>query len=183
MTEPNDTSAVSGSDSVDGGDPTTTARRDLLKKIGIGAGVAGVVWTSPRIEGLSMRQDYAAAQTAGDTPPIDVPIPPFDQNFPIDGGGTPSPYSQSGNGAPNLAYGYGWNAFGGPGVTDFAMATASDCVANADATFDGAIPAPDAIVSGAGPDPAPFPNARITTYSWGSIQPPNNGTLVVHFAC
>jgi len=36
-------------------------RRDVLKRGAIGAGVMGVVWASPVIEGLSLRPDYAAA--------------------------------------------------------------------------------------------------------------------------
>ena len=42
-------------------------RRDLLKKTAVGAAAAGVVWSAPRVEGLSMRPSYAAASSAGGT--------------------------------------------------------------------------------------------------------------------
>lgn len=44
--------------------PDAGGRRGLLKKAAVGAATAGVVWTAPRIEGLSLRPDYAAAQSA-----------------------------------------------------------------------------------------------------------------------
>ena len=43
------------------------SRRDLLKKSVAAAGVAGVVWSAPRVEGLSLRPDYAAAQSGVDS--------------------------------------------------------------------------------------------------------------------
>lgn len=52
--------------------PRRMARRDLLKKGALGAGVAGVVWTSPEIVGLATRPAYAAASSApagGNGPP------------------------------------------------------------------------------------------------------------------
>ena len=39
------------------------SRRDLLKKGAVGATVAGVVWQAPKVRGLSLRPDYAAAGT------------------------------------------------------------------------------------------------------------------------
>lgn len=36
-------------------------RRSAMKKAVIGAGAAGIVWSAPRIEGLSLRPTYAAA--------------------------------------------------------------------------------------------------------------------------
>lgn len=39
------------------------SRRALLKKSVAAAGAAGVVWSAPRVEGLSLRPDYAAAQS------------------------------------------------------------------------------------------------------------------------
>ncbi|MEM7091965.1 MAG: twin-arginine translocation signal domain-containing protein [Actinomycetota bacterium] len=45
---------------------TTTSRRDLLKKTAVGAAAAGIVWSAPKIEGLSLRPEYAAA-ASGDT--------------------------------------------------------------------------------------------------------------------
>jgi hypothetical protein len=44
-------------------DPKVVSRRDALKKAAIGAGIAGAVWSAPRIEGLSLVPDYAAAGT------------------------------------------------------------------------------------------------------------------------
>ncbi len=38
-------------------------RRELLKKSAVAAGVVGVAWSAPRVEGLSLRPDYAAAQS------------------------------------------------------------------------------------------------------------------------
>jgi hypothetical protein len=40
-------------------------RRDALKKAAVGAGVAGIVWTAPRIADLSLAPDYAAASSGG----------------------------------------------------------------------------------------------------------------------
>lgn len=40
------------------------ARREALKKAAVGAAVAGAVWTAPKVEGLSIVPDYAAAGTA-----------------------------------------------------------------------------------------------------------------------
>ncbi len=54
-------------------------RRDLLKKGAIGAGAAGVVWAAPKIEGLSLRPDYASAGTSG--PGNDTPNIPSDLQF------------------------------------------------------------------------------------------------------
>ena len=41
-----------------------TTRRDVLRKGAVAAGVAGVAWSAPRVEGLSLRPNYAAAQSA-----------------------------------------------------------------------------------------------------------------------
>jgi len=46
----------------DSGD-ATTSRRDAIKKAAAAAATAGVVWTAPRIEGLSLRPNYAAASS------------------------------------------------------------------------------------------------------------------------
>ena len=43
------------------------SRRDLLRKSAAAAGVAGVVWSAPRVEGLSLRPDYAAAQSGAES--------------------------------------------------------------------------------------------------------------------
>lgn len=45
------------------GDDARVNRRDALRKAAIALGTAGVVWTAPRIEGLSMVPDYASAGT------------------------------------------------------------------------------------------------------------------------
>lgn len=60
MDKPNDTAQ---------GDPEQSkdvhGRRDVLKKAAAAGITAGVVWSAPRVEGLSLRPDYAAAQTGG----------------------------------------------------------------------------------------------------------------------
>ena len=43
------------------------SRRALLKKSVAAAGAAGVVWSAPRVEGLSLRPDYAAAQSGAES--------------------------------------------------------------------------------------------------------------------
>jgi hypothetical protein len=43
-------------------------RRSALKKAGVAAGAAGVVWSAPKITGLSLRPDYASAATTGPGP-------------------------------------------------------------------------------------------------------------------
>lgn len=45
-------------------DATRVARREALKKAAVGAATVGAVWAGPRIEGLSLVPDYAAAGTA-----------------------------------------------------------------------------------------------------------------------
>lgn len=61
-------------DEVDETDDGSTTRRGLLKKGLVGAGAVGAVWAAPRIEGLSVRPDYAAAQSFGfGTPPQPPP--------------------------------------------------------------------------------------------------------------
>lgn len=53
---------VGGADQVEAA--TEISRRDALRKAAIGFGVAGAAWVAPKIEGLSMEPDYAAAGTA-----------------------------------------------------------------------------------------------------------------------
>lgn len=43
------------------------SRRDLLRKAAVGFGVAAGVWVAPKIEGLSLTPDYAAAGTVRGT--------------------------------------------------------------------------------------------------------------------
>ena len=43
-------------------------RRSAIKKGVVGAAVAGVAWTAPRVEGLSLRPNYAAAVSLTCTP-------------------------------------------------------------------------------------------------------------------
>ena len=38
-------------------------RRNLLKKTAAGAAAVGIVWSAPRVEGLSLRPSYAAASS------------------------------------------------------------------------------------------------------------------------
>ena len=47
------------------GNPSIT-RREAIRKTVVGGAVAGVVWSAPRVEGLSLRPDYAAASSSGD---------------------------------------------------------------------------------------------------------------------
>jgi len=41
-----------------------TSRRDAIKKAAAAAATAGLVWSAPRIEGLSLRPNYASAGSA-----------------------------------------------------------------------------------------------------------------------
>lgn len=53
------------------GDPEPqTGRRDMLKKGVVAAGVAGAAWVAPKVDGLSLRPDYASAQSAGTPNPL-----------------------------------------------------------------------------------------------------------------
>lgn len=54
-------------DDVETEDAAMEARREMLKKAAAGFAVAGGVWVAPRIEGLSLAPDYAAAGTARGT--------------------------------------------------------------------------------------------------------------------
>lgn len=45
-------------------DDARVARRDALKKAAAGAAAAGAVWVGPKVDGLSLVPDYAAAGTA-----------------------------------------------------------------------------------------------------------------------
>lgn len=56
-------------------DAAQAARRDTLKKAAAAAGVAAATWVAPRIDGLSIRPDYAAAGTARGT------FGPFQKNL------------------------------------------------------------------------------------------------------
>ncbi|MBI2704887.1 MAG: hypothetical protein HYX32_06310 [Actinobacteria bacterium] len=164
-------------------DPSTehtgVDRRDLLRKTVVGAGVAGLVWSAPRIEGLSVRPDYAAAASH----PTDTdPSQPFDQSFPMDTTGTPGPYTQPGNGFPNLAFGYGWNITGGPSAADFSVSASSDCAITVDADLPGAA-SPDVIVDSPIQPGQPFPFAAYRRYGFDAPQPTNLGTIRVHFTC
>ena len=47
--------------------PTTTNRREALKKAAVASAVAGTLWAAPRVEGFSLLPDYAAAGTATPT--------------------------------------------------------------------------------------------------------------------
>ena len=42
-------------------------RRAMLKKAAVGASAAGLVWSAPRVEGLSLRPNYAAAASGAVT--------------------------------------------------------------------------------------------------------------------
>ena len=49
-------------------DADMIGRRDAIKKTAVGAAAAGVVWSAPRIEGLSLRPIYAAAASGAGGP-------------------------------------------------------------------------------------------------------------------
>lgn len=38
-----------------------TSRRELMKKAAVGATAAGIIWSAPKVEGFSLRPNYAAA--------------------------------------------------------------------------------------------------------------------------
>lgn len=40
-------------------------RREAIKRAAVGAATAGLVWSAPRVEGLSLRPAYAAASSGG----------------------------------------------------------------------------------------------------------------------
>jgi hypothetical protein len=46
-------------------DLTGIDRRNLMRKAALGAAVTGAVWAAPKIEGLSLRPDYASAGSTG----------------------------------------------------------------------------------------------------------------------
>jgi hypothetical protein len=52
----------------DDGDASRISRRDALKKGAIGAGVIGVVWSAPVIEGLAIRPAYGAVASGQQSP-------------------------------------------------------------------------------------------------------------------
>lgn len=95
------------------------ARRDALKKAATGAAVAGAVWAGPRVEGLSLAPDYAAAGTASG----------ISKTFIIDTGNSDGPLSvNSDNGGAGTGcdggtppvYGNDWAAVSpasNPGIT------------------------------------------------------------------
>ena len=57
--------------SADGG---MVARRDAIKKAAAGAAVAGAAWAAPRVEGLSVVPDFAAAATLAGTASANMSI-------------------------------------------------------------------------------------------------------------
>lgn len=56
-----------GADDVVEDAASTHDRRAMLKKAAVGFGAAGAAWAAPRIEGLSLKPDYAAAATVRGT--------------------------------------------------------------------------------------------------------------------
>lgn len=72
---PNDGATPADSDMAD---VVGIDRRAAIKKGVAGAVAAGVVWSAPKIEGLSLRPNYAAASSAGGGPgqfTVNIPIP------------------------------------------------------------------------------------------------------------
>ena len=117
------------------------ARRDALKKAATGAAVAGAVWAGPRVEGLSLAPDYAAAGTASG----------ISKTFVIDTGGSDGPGSvNSDNGGAGtgcfgggLIYGNDWAAVSpatNPGIT---VTSPQPNARNAAINMDYVVPSPD----------------------------------------
>lgn len=57
-----------------GNESSKVDRRDLIKKAAAGAAAAGVVWSAPKVEGLSLRPSYAAAGSAGGAGQVAIPF-------------------------------------------------------------------------------------------------------------
>lgn len=62
--EAEDTRAVDAGEAGSTNAPPASSRRNLLKKAAAGAAAGGAAWVAPRVEGLSLVPDYAAAGTA-----------------------------------------------------------------------------------------------------------------------
>lgn len=43
--------------------PAIISRRDAIKKAAVAGGVVGAVWTAPKVQGLSLRPNYASASS------------------------------------------------------------------------------------------------------------------------
>lgn len=111
--------------------PSTLDRRKLLKRGAFAAGVAGAAWAAPRVEGLSLRPDYAAAATNNPNQPgtfvFNLALPPIsgvlsgttNQNLPVFGGPANvtwgwnfnGPVSANGNLPANCSFN-GWTVTG-----------------------------------------------------------------------
>jgi hypothetical protein len=57
----------------------TTSRREAIRKAATGAALTGAIWAAPRVEGLSLVPDYAAAATFVGS----VTMPRFAANIPF----------------------------------------------------------------------------------------------------
>lgn len=121
------------------------ARREALKKAATGAAVAGAVWAGPRVEGLSLAPDYAAAGTASG----------ISKTFVIDTGGSDGPGSvDSDNGGAGtgcfgggLIYGNDWAAVSpatNPGIT---VTSPQPNARNAAINMDYVVPSPPSSVN------------------------------------
>ena len=74
----------------DGNEDATTSRRDLIKKGAAASLVGGLVWSAPKIEGLSLRPSYAAAASGAGATVVDYIVNTgFVDGFP--------PYAWTGN--------------------------------------------------------------------------------------
>jgi hypothetical protein len=184
--------------------PTGTPidRRSALKKAGAGAGLAaGLVWTSPRIEGLTLRASYAAAASA----------PGTDQVLPADDT-TNDQLALTGPGPAHLRYGFapvgadapfppGTNDDGAPTNDDgaaptnddvanfavghpaFAVWRSTDCATTIDLAWDPAGSPTDLTRTDVPftPSAPAYALNRRTTFQWAAPKVPHSITF--HFTC
>lgn len=150
-----------------GDDDSRIDRRAALKKAGAAAVAAGVVWSAPRIDGLSLVPDYAAAGTAA--------VAAITFNWNSDGPGAAGGSNRF-SPRPGLG-GYTMNGTcPGPGIT--ANATLG-LVGNATLTLPGATQADGNAFTGSvtfNIDP-PFNKCQITAASFGPVTPAFFGDL------
>jgi hypothetical protein len=181
-----DTSPAAGKpgDGIDGAGegPTEVDRRSAIKHAGVGAGIVlGLVWTSPRIEGLSLRSEYARAASAPD-PVLS------DTHFGVEATDRSDPYELNAS-MPAVAYGYTTHDFGLENdggarsfpIMDFLITRSSGCATTVDVAWNSALPAV-MTASDATRDPAGrYDNSRQTRFHWTNPVAPSGFTI--HFAC
>jgi hypothetical protein len=148
------------------------ARREAIKKAAAGAAVAGAVWTAPRVEGLSLVPDYAAAGTATAV---------IEKTFQIgtaDFGNCPGYYCDdpgvAGDGCDNL------------GDDNYAVANAANpgIVSPSIGPTQNTNIRMDYVLQNAGPSPTPIGNVRVAMAQGADADLPNtdNTRLNVEFS-